>query len=608
MGLRDRLSKAVQALVADTEEDGDNPKQQGDGSHQAEVVPSSAMMQVMQRAGLAEPTEEKPRALFHDPYSVMDWGGWRERPSAVTYDTLQQMAGRHTAIAAIIQVRVNQVAAFAKPQQGRYDRGFRVVLRDRRDQKRAMSRQEALQAAALERMLETTGVLLPNERAADRDSFRDFLKKGVRDILVYDQWCWEKQRDRQGRVSRFIALPSETIRPAVADIEHIDAGEMRQRVSHVQVYEDTVIAEFSPDDIAWCVMNPRSDLRVNSFGLSPVEQLTQLVTAWLFGFEYNQRFFTQGANIKGVLNIKGAIPDRQLKAFRRLWYSMVSGVNNAWRTPILNSEDIQWISMHANNAEMEYGAWMDWLTKLTCAVFGMDPMEINFQFGNTGQKAAMQSARPNSDEVTESKDKGLTPLMEFIQDQINTHLVWDLNPDFEFAFTGLNAKEEKTQREAWEKEAKTYKFVDEIRAEADMAPLPDGKGKVILDSVWLQNAQGGAAGGEQPGEGEGDSGKPLDEIPGDDDESGEGLQDESQDDDSELPGEDFGSFDEDDSSPDASGDSGSEANTGDVDEATKSLDSAIRHLDVLVTQFNGEPLRKSRKGKRRQIFDIDLGE
>lgn len=601
MALRDRLLKAVQALTS-----GDDDAKSGDSEDRGDVAPSSAMMQVLQRAGLAEPTEEKPRALFHDPYSVMDWGGWRERPNAVTYDTLRQMSQKHTAIAAIVQVRVNQVAAFAKPQQGRYDRGFRVILRDRRDQKRAMSRQEALQAASIERMLETTGILLPSERPADRDSFRDFLKKAVRDILVYDQWCFEKQRDRNGRVSRFIALPSETIRPAVADIEHIEAGEMRQRVSHVQVYEDTVIAEFSPDDIAWCVMNPRSDLRVNTFGFSPVEQLTQLVTAWLFGFEYNQRFFTQGANIKGVLNIKGAIPDRQLKAFRRLWYSMVSGVNNAWRTPILNSEDIQWINMHANNAEMEYGAWMDWLTKLTCAVFGMDPMEINFQFGNTGQKAAMQSARPNEDEVTESKDKGLTPLMEYIEDQINRHIVWDLNPDFELAFTGLNAREEKTQREAWTAEAKSYKTVDEVRAEMDLAPLPDKKGEVVLDSVWLQNAQqaGAGAGG---GPGEGAPGKPLDEIP--EGEEGEGDQEN---DDSELPGEGFEEEDtqgeqdtSEDNSADAGSDSGTEINASDVEEASKSLDGALLQLDVLI---KGEPLRKSYKGKRRQYFDIDLGD
>lgn len=579
MGILDTLAKAAGDAVNAYRE------ASGDTADSDEIGPDQ-MADLMRRAGLAEPTEEKPRALFHDPYSVMDWGGWREKPNALTYDTLRAMSQKNTAISAIIQTRVNQVAAFGKPQQGRYDRGFRVVLRDRRDLKRSMSRQEAMQAALIERMLETTGILLPDERPSDRDSFRQFLKKAVRDILIYDQWCWEKIRDRRGQISRFIALPSETIRPAVADIEHIDPAQMHNRVSHVQVYEDTVIAEFSPDDLAWCVMNPRSDLRVNSFGYSPVEMITNLITAWLFGFEYNQRFFTNGANVKGVLNIKGAIPDRQLKAFRRLWYSMVSGVNNAWRTPILNSEDIQWVSMHANNREMEFAAWMDWLTKLTCAVFGMDPIEINFIFGNTGQTSGLNQSRPNEDEVTASKDKGLTPLMEFIEDELNKHIVWEINPDFEFKFTGLNAKEEKAERDGRIQEVQNYKRVNEIRAELDMEPIEGGD--IILNPVFAQAAGQGQQG--QDGAPEEEAKGPLDELAGDED--AEDLPD---------------NFDEDEG--DGAEDTGTEETADEEDTEPeqptfKSMDLALGRVSSLL----GEPLRKSKRSVRTAggnlVFDI----
>lgn len=471
------------------------------------------MHEALSKAGLADPTDEKPRALFHDPYSVYDWGGWREKPSALTYETLRQMSMKNTVIAAIIQVRVNQIAQFARPQQSRYDKGFRIMLRDRRDRRRAMTPAEQQQAAEIERMLETTGILLPGEKPSTRDSFRDFVKKSVRDILTYDQWCFEKIRDRKGRISRFVALPSETIRPAVVDYEHADVIELQERVTHVQVYEDTVIAEFAPDDIAWCVMNPRSDIRVNGFGLSPIEQLVTLITSWLFGFEYNTRFFTQGSAIKGIINVKGAIPDRQLKAFRRLWYSMVTGVSNSWRTPILNSDDIQWIPMHSTNREMEYSAWMDWLTKLTCAIFGVDPIEINFQFGNTGQSQSLNTP-DNEKKVVESKDKGLRPLMEHIQDCLNTHLIWEMNPDFEFVFSGIDADSQDREIDRLLKEVGSIRMVDEARAELDYDPLPDGLGQVVNNPTWLQYAQGKQAGGEEGG-GEGSPGAgPLDEEGG----------------------------------------------------------------------------------------------
>lgn len=825
-----------------------------------EDVSESMMIDALEKSGvgLSQATEEKPRAMFHDPYSVMDWGGWRQRPSALTYETLRQMSVSCTPIAAILQLRQDQLAAFCRPQQGRYDKGYRIIMRDRRDRTKGMTKAEQKEAEAIERMIETTGLLLPDERPADRDSFRAFSKKAVRDVLTYDQWChpagtlvqmadgrllpieavqigdrvithlgrvrrvtevmsrpysgqmyrfryrgqeivataahpllvergphlplrhkweeptydrewveasdigvgeyltcpdiqpmgartdvldrarllglyagdghrsgsdavwtfhedehslveavqsvfpearvepykdraavrvrvlgegewfahrcgegssnkrvphevlygsqavrieflrglleadgylksasavysttslalrggltllagmlgmfvswsetanakhgwascwqgrlsgdayrafakaaglpvvvperprnttvhadgfhylkinrvesfeveqeqvfnleveedhsylangiathncWEKIRDRKGRPSRFIALPSETIRPAVSDIEHMEPGELRNRVSHVQVYENTVIAEFSPDDIAWCVKNPRSDLRANGFGFSPIEQIIRLVTAWLFGFEYNTKFFTQGSAVKGLLNIKGAIPDRQMRAFRRMWYSMISGVQNAWKTPILNSEDIQWVSMHSTNREMEYAQWMDWLTKLICAIYGVDPVEINFIFGTSGS-SSMFDRRPNQAEVTESKDKGLRPLIEHVEDHINQHMIWEMNADFEFSFTGYDAKAEEAERKARMEEVKSFRTVDEVRAMMDEEPLPDGLGEVINDPTWLQFYQAKTGAGEEGGEGDDGGGLPFDFGADDDDADG----------------------------------------------------------------------------------------
>ena len=547
-------------------------------------VPFDAMREALVKAGLAEPTEEKPRGLFHDPYAVMDYGGWRERPSALTYETLRMMAARNTVIAAIIQLRTNQVAQFARPQQGPYDKGYRIILRDRRDKKKQMTTAQQKQAEELERMLESTGFLLPDERPSDRDSFRTFLKKCTRDALTYDQMVFEKIRDRTGKVSRFTALPAETIRPAVVDKEHLDAKDLRERVSHVQVYEDTVIAEFSPDDIAWCVMNPRSDLRTNGFGFSPVEQLFQLVTAWLYGLEYNQRVFMQGSAIKGILNVKGAIPDRQLRAFRRMWYSMVSGVQNAWKTPILNAEDIQWQSMHSSNRDMEFGNWIDYLTKLTCSVYGIDPVEINFIYGGGGSTGSggLFDRRPNQAEITESKDKGLIPLIDHIEDCINSHIIWELEPDFEFSFTGIDSKVEEKERDARIKEVTNFSTIDEIRALYEEDPLPDGLGELILNPTYMQWAmqkQAQAEEGQEPGE----------ELGGPGGDEGDEGDENAPDDDGFLPG--------------PGGPPGGPGG-GEGEDLAASLTAAL--------PFDMEALRKSAISHRldgaRQVIEIDIPE
>lgn len=456
------------------------------------------MISLLVKSGLAEPVLDKPRALHHDPYSVSDWGGWRQRPNGISFATMREMSAQCAPITAVLQTRTNQIGAFCRPQRGRYDAGYRVVARDREAAKRAMTPAEAKEAQSIERMIETTGVLLPGEKPIYRDGFKAYVKKSTRDILRYDSWATEIQRDKFGRPSRFAAVDGATIRPSVIDFERLDLSQQRELVSYVQVWEEQVIAEFTRDQLAVHVMNPRTDLRAAGYGYGPVEQVVRLVTAWLFGFDYNQNFFKQGSAIKGLINIKGTIPDRQMRAFRRMWYSMVGGVQNAWKTPILNADDVQWMSMHTANREMEFSAWMDWLTKLITAIFGVDPVEINFQFGNTGQSSTLSEGN-NEEKVTESKDKGLRPLVEHIQDGI-TQIVQDINPDFEFSFAGLDVDAERREKEAKISETKAFVTVDETRAFFDMPPLPGSRGQVILDTnwkAWVDSQEGGgdAAGG-----------------------------------------------------------------------------------------------------------------
>lgn len=457
----------------------------------------TSLVKAAEATGFPQPTKEMPRSMFYDPYAVLDWGGWRQRPSALAASTLRAMSEQTAPITAIIGHRQNQVSSFARPQQGQYDKGFRIILRERRDTRKQMSDAEAKEAARIERYIEQTGVLRPGERVKDRDSFRTFSKKFVGDQLMYDQACFEIMRDRVGRPSQFKMLPSETIFPAVADLDHVSPQDVRDRISHVQVFQQTPIAEYGPDDLAFAIMNPRSSLDANGFGFPPVEKLTQLVTAWLFGFGHNQKFFQQGSAIKGFVNIKGAIPDRQLRSFRRQWYSMITGAANAWKTPILNAEGVEWHSMHSTNREMEFGGWMDWLTKLICAIYGIDPVELNFNFSSSGGGSTMFESRPNAHEVLESKDKGLRPLMDHMQDVLNQELIWPINPDFEFSYVGFDAKAESQEREARISEGKSFRTVNEIRDLYQLDPLDDGD--IILDTVYQQAASQAAA--EAEGEG-----------------------------------------------------------------------------------------------------------
>jgi hypothetical protein len=237
--------------------------------------------------------------------------------------------------------------------------------------------------------------------------------------------------------------------------------------------------------------------------------LIPAVTSLLYAWQYNQKFFSQGSAAKGIINFKGTIPERQLQAFRRQWYQQIASVQNAWRTPVVNSDDLQYINLQQSNRDMEFNAWMDFLLKVSCAMYAMDPTEINFKYGNVGQKSGLQEAA-NREKITESKERGLRPLLRFIANCINQHILWPINENFEFSFVGLDAQTKDDVANLNQKRVKTLMTVDELRAEDDKPPLPDGKGEVLLDPTWLQWAQikeGATQAGEQTddmGEGEAD--------------------------------------------------------------------------------------------------------
>jgi len=170
-------------------------------------------------------------------------------------------------------------------------------------------------------------------------------------------------------------------------------------------------------------------------------------------------------------------------------------LHNSWKTPIVNSEDLQYINLQQSHRDMEFNAWMDFLIKEACGVYATDPTEINFNYGNTGQTQSLVESS-SADKIMESKERGLRPLLNDIGELLSTHIVTPLNEDFCFEFVGLDAETKDKVVERNTKRVKSFITVDELRAEEDKPPLPDGQGEIILDPTFLQNKQGGMGGGE----------------------------------------------------------------------------------------------------------------
>lgn len=476
MGVGDRISSvAGRAIGALGNVAADSFRKAGEAMAQNQAAEKAGT-----KEGLPEPADDQPRALMYDPFAVIDQLGYKDRPSGITYHTLAEVARRVPIIAGIHQTRIRQLGSFAIPQEHKREPGFQIVMREEEDKPTKADKKRARQ---LEQWLAHTG----STRRWGKDDFATFLEKYGRDSLTYDQGAFEIVDNRKGEPSDFYAFDASTAR--IADVPlGAELDDDPDRVRFVQVYDEVVIAEFAAHECCFGIRNPRTGIKLNGYGFSEIEMLLNVVTALLWAFEYNKRFFSQGSVTKGILNFKGSIPDAKLDTFRRHWYQLISGVANAWRTPVTNSDELQYIDLHSSNRDMEFGAWMDWLTKVTCAIYQFDPAEINFIYGNSGQNSQMFMA-PAEERLKSSKDRGLRPLLRHVASNLNKYLIWRLDENFKVKFTGLDPRDSQQIVDTEKKQVTYLKTVDEVRAENDLKPLPEKKGEVILDPTWIQNAQ-----------------------------------------------------------------------------------------------------------------------
>lgn len=450
-----------------------------------------------------DPVHTKLKALQHNPWFHMYSGmGYYDKPSRVTFQMLQLMADNCPVVSAVINTRINQVSSFSKQSDiaektQNKPLGFKIVHKLKPVNK--MTKGEKKYAQELEDVITNCGYTDRFVTNRKRDRFRTFLRATTRDRLTFDQVTFELISNRKKEIAEFWAVDASTIR--ICSPEQRDKG-----VDFLQVIDQMVMAEFTHKDLAFCVSNPRTDIKIQGYGFSELEQMVKVVTSQIYTDAYNQKFFSQGLGVQGILNLKtkdGKIPEDVMEAFKVQLQAQAAGVRNAWKTPVTNADEIQFINLKPSNRDMEFKVWMEYLIKIACAIYQIDPSEINFHMsGSSSTRTNFESGAEQK--VKYSKDKGLKPLLEFVSDNVNEHIIESYTEDFIFHFAGLDSRDEKEVVSIRSQEVGAYKTVDEVRQEAGLEPLGEEKGgELILNPQFVQaqqnkqmNAQQEEMGGE----------------------------------------------------------------------------------------------------------------
>jgi len=177
----------------------------------------------------------------------------------------------------------------------------------------------------------------------------------------------------------------------------------------------------------------------------------------------------------------------QLEDAQDEWMANFSAMDGQWNIPLLNGE-AKVLNLLPNNRDMEYQKYMEFTGALTCSIMGVDSSEIGLRLN---QAQSVLSENQDAKQVF-SKNRGIREMLGGFAYIVNKFLrisEFPFSDEWVFRFNGLSTEDKGFESDLRKKDVETVKTIDEVRASIDLPPLPDGKGKIILSTVYMQAEQ-----------------------------------------------------------------------------------------------------------------------
>ena len=273
---------------------------------------------------------------------------------------------------------------------------------------------------------------------------------------------------------------------------HPEMGKLEAKKMRVELYRRWVFGENG------CVGDQRltTDLHRISIGKDKCSYQRLTGIAERIGYklpdEFSEFWFSP---IVELSSFDEEIPMYDVEIYDNKHQFIVNGMltHNSHKIPIFAGLDLEWVDLQKGNRDMEFDNWTKFLIVLLCSVYRIDPSELGFQFKEAANLFGQQGQRERLDH---SKQKGLYPLLIFLQDIINKFLISELDEEMEFAFTGIEVEDE-------EKQVK----LDSEKLSAGMVSMQDMFRKysgrefdenkdIILNQVYQTQKQASMFGGE----------------------------------------------------------------------------------------------------------------
>lgn len=445
---------------------------------------------------------------------------------------LRLIETRNPIVGGIITLRKQQAVEFANISHDKDIPGWEFILKGK---KTTMSPEREKQKKFLEDFMLKTKRPDYQGFGSKSDDFRDLLVKYVRDRILIDKVCWEVERDRKGQAVALWVLDGATILPVLpggfygstsqigfginsgfnrlteeirkAKLENIPPVEKIAFVQELLFGSSGggITAAFTEEDLIYDLGDELNDLRLYKQGLSVVEKANLAVIAFMNALTYNANGLSRGSipKIAIAMGRDSNYTQEQLEDAQDEWMANFQSMDGQWNIPLLNS-DAKVLNLNNSNREMEYQKYLEFSGALICSVCGVDASEMGLRLSQ-----AQNVLNDNQDaKQLFSKNRGIRDLLGGFSYIVNRFLEISGFPfahEWEFKFNGLSTEDKGFEADLRKKNVESIMTVDEVRATMDLPPLENDMGKIILNSVFMQNKQAAemaAQGGDEMGGGD----------------------------------------------------------------------------------------------------------
>ncbi len=262
------------------------------------------------------------------------------------------------------------------------------------------------------------------------ENIRVLLDKLLEDLLVLDAGVVEKVFNAKGDIVELVSIDGSTIRPVFNE-----RGEMDPNRAYVQIIDNEVKAEFKLGEIIYMMQNPQNDIKHYGYGLSPIESVLLVVQASLQADLYNSQTFSKDNVPPGLLDL-GDMQTDEARAFIAEWNATV--INDTQKLKMVWGKDTakRYIPFQQNNKDMQFIEYIDWLSRLKLAVYGLSSTDANLTQDVNRATAHVQQ------KVTQAR--GIMSVKRLIEEYFNREIIRPMGfKDLEFRFKRANTLEEK---------------------------------------------------------------------------------------------------------------------------------------------------------------------